>query len=186
MDDVAVRALVARAQRGDGEAFGALYEQFAPKIYTYLYYRAQGDAALAEDLTEDAYVRAMTKLHTYEDRGLPFGAWLYRIAGNLLIDHARRPRMAPLSAEEHSELPDARAGAAFEGVLTHAGLAGALGRLTEEQRQAVTLRFLQGMSVAQAAAAMGRTQDAVKKLQARGLAALRRALGPEGLAELAA
>jgi RNA polymerase sigma-70 factor, ECF subfamily len=185
MDDV--QALVARAQRGDGEAFGALYEHFAPKLYSYFHCRVQGDGPLAEDLTEDVFAKVIVKLHTYRDRGIPFGAWLYRIAANRLIDHARRqPRMDHLPADEHHQLPDARAGSAFEGVLTHVELAKALGQLTELQRQVVTLRFLQGMSIAQTVAVVGASEDGVKKLQARGLAALRRALRADALVVAAA
>ena len=177
MNELSVQGLVARAQRGDREAFGALYEQFAPGIYRFLYYRAKSDAALAEDLTADVFVKVIAKLHTYQNRGIPFQAWLYRLAGNLLLDHVRRPSpVDPLPVEEHHELAAPDAERAFEGVLTRGELAEALGDLTDQQRQVVMLRFLQGMNVAQAAAAMGKTEDGIKKLQMRGLINLRRAL----------
>src|SRR5215212_5694733 len=186
MESSGISVLVARAQRGDREAFGELYEQLAPKIYNHLYYRANGRTALAEDLTEDVFVKAMTKLHAYEDRGVPFSAWLHRIAANLFIDHARRPGAELVPIEDHHHLADARAGSAHDETLTHLELIGALGQLTELQRGAVTLRFLQGMSVIEAAAALGVTEDALKKLQARGLANLRRALDPSRPALLVA
>jgi RNA polymerase sigma-70 factor, ECF subfamily len=169
--------LVRLAQQGDREAFGALYERFAPKLYSFFSYRLNSDAATAEDLAEDVFVRAIAKLHLYQDRGLPFAAWLYRIAGNLLIDHHRaRPKHGTASIDDCQHLAEPAAERALEDSLTSAELAKALGWLTDEQRQTITLRFLQGCNVAETAAALGRSEDAVKKLQARSLLALKKAL----------
>ena len=169
--------LVRLAQQGDRDAFGALYERFAPKLYSFFHYRLDRDAATAEDLAEEVFAKLLAKLHLYRDQGLPFSTWLYRIAANQLIDHHRaRPKHGTASIDDCEHLAEPAAERALDDSLTSAELAEALGQLTDEQRQVVTLRFLQGCNVAETAAALGKSQDAVKKLQARGLIALKKAL----------
>jgi RNA polymerase sigma-70 factor (ECF subfamily) len=185
--DPEIAALVGRAQAGDRDAFGALYERLAPKIYSYLYFQLQGRAEVAEDLAEEVFLKVLEKLDRYEDRGLPFSAWVFRIAHNHLIDHVRaRPKQASVPIEECQALAETEAERALDRALIRGELSGALEQLTEDQRRVVALRFLQGTNIPQTARAMGKTEDAVKKLQGRGLRTLRRALGPATLAELAA
>ncbi|MCC6174690.1 MAG: sigma-70 family RNA polymerase sigma factor [Chloroflexi bacterium] len=174
-----VTALVVRAQAGDSAAFAALYEEYAPLIYRFLRRRVDGADEVVEDLTEDVFVKVYEKLDRYVERGLPFSAWLYRIAHNHLVDYLRsRPRYAASSLDDVAEIAERHTTSAFGRVLDRQALAPAMARLTAEQRQAVQLRFLEGMSVAEAAAAMSRSEEAVKKLQARALANLRRSLAP--------
>ena len=169
--------LVRQAQEGDSAAFAALYEQYAPTIYRFLRRRMDGPDEAVEDLTEDVFVKVYEKLDRYEERGLPFAAWLYRIAHNQLVDHVRTlPRLPARSLEDAHAVPEQGAGRAFGQVLDRQVLAPALASLTDEQRRVVQLRFLQGLSVADTAALMERSEEAVKKLQARGLANLRRLL----------
>ena len=178
MDDTTMQALVARAQAGDREAFGEIYEQLAPKILNYLYHRIGGSREVAEDLTEDVFIKVLEKLDRYQDRGLPFVSWVYRVAHNRFVDHFRRqPKQEMVSIEDCYNLPQGTAETELDTTLTQGILAVALQRLTEDQRQVVVLRFLQGLSLLETAAAMSKTEDAVKKLQARGLRALSRALG---------
>lgn len=185
MNDIGVQGLVTRAQRGDPGAFGALYERLAPKLHNYLYHQTGGDVHLAEDLVEDVFVRVLEKLGHYEDRGLPFVAWVYRIAHNRLVAYHRAlPEQTTAALGETFDPAKPAAVRVLNEALTPASLVRALRRLTEEQRQAVVLRFLQGMSVAEAARTMGKTEDAVKKLQARGLRTLRRSVGSAGLRDL--
>jgi RNA polymerase sigma-70 factor, ECF subfamily len=185
--DAELQGLVARAQGGDREAFGELYERLAPKVYGYLYHHTSGQTQLAEDLSEEVFVKVLERLQRYQNRGLPFTAWVYRIAHNHLVDHFRaQPKQGSVSIEACSELAERGAEKTLEDALTNAELANALRKLTEDQRQVLVLRFLQGMNLAQTAAAVGKSQDAVKKLQARGLQALRRGLGTQTLADLAA
>lgn len=172
-----IQGLVERAQAGDAGAFGELYERLAPKVYSYLYYHLNGHTPLAEDLTEEVFVKVLEKLGRYQNRGLPFSAWLFRIAHNHLIDYLRaQPKLGLGSIEECRGVPERRAEQSLELTLTHAELARALGHLTEDQRRVVVLRFLQGMSTAETARVLGKTEDAVKKLQARGLQMLRKSL----------
>jgi RNA polymerase sigma-70 factor (ECF subfamily) len=169
--------LVAQAQQGDQLAFATLYEQYRPLVYRFLRRRLDGADETVEDLTEDVFVKLYEKLDRYVERGLPFTAWLYRIAHNRLVDYVRTlPRQATQPLDVVADVPEHQTGSEYRSVLDRQTLEPALARLTAEQRQAVELRFLQGMSVAETAAKMGRSEEAVKKLQARALANLRRSL----------
>jgi RNA polymerase sigma-70 factor, ECF subfamily len=176
----AAAELVALAQQGDQMAFASLYEQYSPLVYRFLRRRLDGSEQIVEDLTEDVFVKVYEKLDRYVERGLPFTAWLYRIAHNHLVDYLRSlPRLSTHSLDEVAEMPEPETTSSdYTRVLDRQSLEPALARLTPEQRQAVELRFLQGMSVAETAATMGRSDEAVKKLQARALANLRRHLSP--------
>jgi len=184
--DVEIQRLVGQAQGGDREAFGEMYERLAPKVYNYLYHHAGGRTHVAEDLTEEVFVKVLEKLDSYQDRGLPFVAWVYRIAHNHLVDYFRTlPKQGVVSIEDCYDLAEGRAERTLDQTLTNSELTKALRHLTEDQRRVVVLRFLQGMNVLETARTIGKTEDAVKKLQARGLLALRRVLGST-LVELAA
>src|SRR5215210_3040290 len=153
---VLVQSLVERAQSGDGGAFGELYEQFAPEILRYLLRHLNGRRENAEDLTEEVFLKVLQRLGSYQFRGMPFSAWLYRIARNHMIDYLRtRPRHNISSIDRHE-------------------LADALAQLTAVQREVISLRFLHGYTTAETAQVVGKSEDAVKKLQARGLVQLRR------------
>ncbi len=179
----AVAELVSKAQQGDQTAFADLYEQYRPLVYRFLRRRLDGSDEIVEDLAEDVFVKVYEKLDRYVERGLPFTAWLYRIAHNHLVDYLRSlPRMAAHSLDEVAEVPEVAAAAAYRQVLDRQSLEPAMARLTPEQRQAVELRFIEGMSVAETAASMGRSDEAVKKLQARALTNLRRHLAPPAAA----
>ena len=170
-------ALVARAQQGDQQAFATLYENYRPLVHRFLRRRLDGSDETVEDLTEDVFVKLYEKLDRYVERGLPFTAWLYRIAHNQLVDYVRTlPRQSAQSLDVVADVPEHQTGSEYRSVLDRETLEPALARLTPEQRKAVELRFLQGMSVAETAAAMRRSEEAVKKLQARALANLRRSL----------
>jgi RNA polymerase sigma-70 factor, ECF subfamily len=175
--DMEIQGLVVRAQAGDRDAFGELYERLSPKVYNYLYYHLNGRAQLAEDLSEEVFVKVLEKLGRYQDRGLPFSAWVFRIAHNHLIDHVRaQPKQGIVSIDDCLDLPEQRSERTLDLALTHTELAAAITRLTEDQRRVVVLRFLQGMSTAETARMLGKTEDAVKKLQARGLQVLKKTL----------
>ncbi len=176
-----VAELVRRAQDGDADAFAALYEEYAPQVQRFLARRLHGSADVAEDLTADIFVKVLHKLDRYDDRGQPFAAWLFRLARNHFVDYLRSlPRQSVGSIDEAAELRAPRAEASIVQMLDRHTIEGALARLTPIQREAVSLRFLDGKRVTEVAAIMGRTEDSVKKLQARGLEALRRLLVPVG------
>src|SRR3954464_14234560 len=103
----AVAELVTRAQQGDQTAFASLYEQYAPLVYRFLRRRLDGADEMVEDLTEDVFVKVYEKLDRYVERGLPFTAWLYRIAHNHLVDYLRSlPRTTATSLDDVAEVPE--------------------------------------------------------------------------------
>jgi RNA polymerase sigma-70 factor (ECF subfamily) len=176
-DDGAIERLVGAAQQGDPEAFGSLFDHFYGPVYRYVAARV-GRPSDAEDLAQLVFVKALEALPRYEQRGIPFGGWLFRLARNVVIDHSRTRR-------EHATLdviveqandedgPDELAQMRQE----MQQVARALRRLTAEQREAIELRFFAGLSAREAAEVMGRQEGTVRGLQFRAIAALRRELG---------
>src|SRR6266508_6256514 len=169
--------VVQRAKTGDSEAITQLYEEHAPRLYRYFLPRLGGRSHQAEDLTEEVFVRVLERIESYEDRGLPFGAWLFRIAHNLLIDHQRRlPHQPHVGLEECEELQSSAAEQSLAQAMVSHELREAMRHLTREQQQVLVLRFIRGLSIAEAAASLSKTEESVKKLQARALQAMRRLL----------
>lgn len=181
MPDPSGPDLVARAQGGDVDAIGALYDQHHESIFRYVWLRV-GDRHLAEDLTGDVFMRMLAGLPTYQSVGLPFRAWLYRIAHNLLVDHFRKVKdrvPVPLDAVENKDAGEDDPLLAVEHKLRVERLHRALSRLDPSYREIVVLRFISGLSLREVALATDKTEAAVKSLQHRGLAALRLALNQE-------
>jgi RNA polymerase sigma-70 factor (ECF subfamily) len=171
-------ALVRRAQGGDRAAFAALYDRHQPAIYNYVFYRV-GSTPLAEDLTAEVFVRMVEKIDTFRGQGRPLLAWLYTIAGNLVIDHYRRAGRIdwqPLQEGERTASQSAGPEQKAEAHLDHLALAQAMEQLTEDQRRVVLLKFIEQRSNAEVAAILGKRVGAVKALQHRALAALCRIL----------
>jgi RNA polymerase sigma-70 factor (ECF subfamily) len=165
--------VVDRAQRGNPEATGALYTRYHQNIYRFLYYRT-GDPQIAEDLTSDVFLKMVQALPSYRLDSTPFQAWLFQIARNLAIDHYRRATTHPVAfLSENLNSLEMDLDSTIEFNLTCRGLADALARLDENQRDVVLLRFIQGMPIAEAASVLHKSEDAIKALQRRGLAALR-------------
>ncbi|MEW6230877.1 MAG: sigma-70 family RNA polymerase sigma factor [Chloroflexota bacterium] len=171
--------IVCRAIQHDREAFGRLYDLYADRIYKYIYYRI-GNATEAEDLTEEVFVKSWEAIGRFTWQGKSFAAWLFRIARNLVVDHFRG-RRETIALEEWSpgqgEALDPET--AMERRETLRALREAIGRLTEEQQQAILLRFIEGYSSQETAMIMGKSDEALRALQYRALASLRRLLGPE-------
>jgi RNA polymerase sigma-70 factor (ECF subfamily) len=154
-----------------------LYDEHHESIFRYLWLRL-GDRQLAEDLTGDVFMRMLSALPGYRSVGLPFRAWLYRIAHNLLIDHIRKTnhrQPVPLEAVEGHADED-HSFSEFERRLQVDQLGWALAQLDEAQREVVVLRFIAGLSLKETALAVGKTEAAVKSMQHRSLAALRQLL----------
>jgi RNA polymerase sigma-70 factor (ECF subfamily) len=173
-------ALVARA-RTEPNAFAELYDRYVDRIYRYAY-RRLGKHADAEDVTARTFHKAFEGLDHYEWRGAPFGAWLFRIAHNLLVDQYRAPAAAvsidDLSAagrepgDPHTLIPE-------DAVLAREEVDGAwaaVARLPVLQRRAVTLRFGQDLSHAEVGVIIGRSEAATKQLVYRAMKTLRELL----------
>jgi RNA polymerase sigma-70 factor (ECF subfamily) len=172
--------LVARAG-SDAEAFGVLYERHVRRIYNYIFYRT-GNHHDAEDLTARVFQRALRHVGKFEDKGVPFSAWLYRIAHNLVAnwhrDRSRRPtvpledNLLPTGAGPH---PEAVAVASEE----QRHLIEAVRRLPEDRQQLLILKFVERLSNAEIGVIMGRTEGAIKSLYHRTLNTLRDELAGE-------
>jgi RNA polymerase sigma-70 factor (ECF subfamily) len=170
--------LIVEAQQGHRAAFAEIYRRYQPAVYRYIYYRV-GDVSLAEDLTAAVFVRVVEKLDSYRHAGRPFLAWLYAIAHNVVVDHHRRAKQSTLVPLYEGLVDESQSvERAAEQYLTQAQLAAAMTELTEEQRQVIILRFVEGMTCEQVGRVLRRSTGAVKSLQHRALAALARILGP--------
>jgi RNA polymerase sigma-70 factor, ECF subfamily len=177
LDDAAVERLVGDAQAGDPRAFGRLFDHYHASVYRYIVSRVHRPSD-AEDLTQLVFVKALEALPRYEARGIPFGGWLFRLARNTVIDHIR-------TRHEHADLDAAAGHAGAEALPDEVAatrqeldeVATALAALTDEQRDAIALRFFAGLSAREAAVVMGKQEGTVRGLQFRAIAALRRQLG---------
>jgi RNA polymerase sigma-70 factor (ECF subfamily) len=179
-DQIAIMALVSAAQAGDGEAFGQLYDRYIDVVHRYIAYRV-GNAALAEDLTSETFLRALRRITSFTWQGRDFGAWLVTIARNLIADHFKSSRYKlELSTSDLVEAGADRVSAGPEDEvlagITNAVLLDAVKRLGAEQQECIVLRFLQGMSVAETATILGKNDSSVKALQYRAVKALGRLL----------
>jgi RNA polymerase sigma-70 factor (ECF subfamily) len=176
-DDAAIERLVAEARNGDSRAFGMIFDHYHDSIYRFIASRVQRPSD-AEDLTQLVFVKALEALPRYESRGVPFGGWLFRLARNAVIDHVRtrheHTKLDALIDSAHSEAgPDEIAVIRQELDAVGAALAG----LTDEQKEAIALRFFAGLSAREAAEAMGKQEGTVRGLQFRAIASMRRQLG---------
>jgi RNA polymerase sigma-70 factor (ECF subfamily) len=179
MQDSGDAELVTRAQRGEVNAIGRLYDRHRESIFRYLWIRLD-DRPLAEDLTGDVFMRMLDALPRYRVQGLPFRAWLYRIAHNLLVDYFRKMNhqaTVPLDAVEEQGTED-DPDRTIEHRLLSERLQVALLRLEPTQCEVIVLRFLAGLSLQETALTLGKTEAAIKALQHRGLSGLRQALEP--------
>lgn len=181
MTDRNVERLVARAARGDATAFARLYDRYADRVYGFAKLRMR-DARDAEELVETVFLKAWQALPGYEERGLPFSAWLFRIARNAVIDAVRRAGREPATADV-AEAEEVEGGVRVDEAalqrLDAERVREAIGRLTEEQAAVVTMRFLWDLSLKDTADVLERTEGAVKALQHRALRTLAGMLAEE-------
>ncbi len=175
MPELTEEQALAKATQGDKQAFGYLYDKYAGRIYNYIYYRT-GSPQDAEDLTSRVFFRAMRHITNYHDRGVPFTAWLYRIAHNLVAnwhrDSSRRQEVEledgyrASKGDEHPEV------ALMESEEQNA-LLSIIRKLPEERQQLLILKFVEHMSNAEIGEIMDRTEGAIKSLYHRTLLSLR-------------
>lgn len=164
------------AAKTNPEAFGELYERYFNRIYNYAYNHT-GDTALAEDVTAQTFKQALENFHRYEWRGVPFGAWLYRIASNVIVGQHRKSRPS-IAFEDAIETP-VEAPTPEEAFISgerDGQIAAAVRKLPQSQQQAIILRFAQNLSYQEIADNIGRSEGAVKQLIHRGLVTLRSSL----------
>jgi len=169
-------ALLERARLYDEQAIGELYDQYAARVYSYIYRRVQ-DAQLAEDLTSDVFIRVLEAIQSERFWHTSFRAWLYRIAHNLVVDYWRRqPAAAQLPLED--DVLGSETACFFLGgaIVEQEELQRAVLRLTPDQQQVLSLRFGEQLKAQEVAEIMGKNVNAVESLQHRALETLRRLL----------
>ena len=174
-------AIIGLAAAGDRTAFGRLYERHALRVLRHAYFLT-GDAALAEDVTAQVFLKALEAIPRYETRGVPFVAWLLRITGNIVINHrksAKNNGHAPLpetiETRDVSSSPEHSCEAKVDGERVWREVA----KLPSEQRQVITMRFVQDLGYPEIAQLLGKSIGAVRVIQFRALANLRNLLADE-------
>ncbi len=175
--------LVARAQEGDGEAFGQLYDRYVDTVFRFIYYRVN-DRALAEDFTSETFLRALRRIGSISYQGRDMGAWFITIARNIVFDHMKsaRHRLEVTTADSPENYdPAPSPESAVLNTLTNERLMAAVAQLGDEQRECVLLRFIQGFSVNETALVMGKNDGAIKALQHRAIRKLAELVGGDVL-----
>jgi RNA polymerase sigma-70 factor (ECF subfamily) len=181
-EGVDVWGMVRRAQEGDAEAFGELYDHYVTMVHRYVYHRV-GDRATAEDVTSETFVRALRRIDSLSFQGRDVGAWLVTIARNIVLDHVKSSRyrleVATADMRDADRVTDGPEDAVVQH-MTNQQLLEAVQQLGSEQQECIVLRFLHGLSVSETAEIMGKKDGAIKALQHR---AVRRLAGllPDGL-----
>jgi RNA polymerase sigma-70 factor, ECF subfamily len=173
--------VLARASQGDRDAFGELYERYIERIFNYVYYRT-GNTHDAEDLTARVFQRAMNHIHNYTDRGVPFSAWLYRIAHNLVANwHRDRSRRQEIPITDIPVLPAKGDHPETKLVRTEEqdALLKLIHKLPSERQNLLILKFVENLSNAEIGQIMGRSEGAIKSLYHRTLLALRDQIGDQ-------
>ncbi len=175
--------LLAIAVSYDEAALGELYDRYEAKIYSYIF-RRTGEQALAEDLTAQVFLKMLEAIRQGKAWHSSFSGWLYRIAHNLVIDHYRnRERQSYMELDEQavSRSPEHNPVLTAEMNLDAERLRAAVRRLTDEQAEVISLRFLEGYSIIEVAEMMGKSEGSIKALQYRAVATLRNLLQHEEL-----
>ncbi len=167
--------LVRRAQHHDQEAFAQLYEEHFDKIYRYVTFKI-GNEIEAEDMTQQVFLNALQSISSFKWKGIPFSAWLFRIAHNQVVDYFRRKKHATVPLDESLVSNDNNPQLIVEQKLDIEQLLLVTKQLTEAQREVISLRFAGELPIAQVAKAMGKSQGAIKALQHSAIVALRKTL----------
>ena len=163
-------ALVRQLAAFEPEAWRTVFERYFTSIFRLVYVKTK-QSSISEEIAAQTFAEAAAGIRAYRYRGIPFRAWLYRIARNLTADYLRADRRRPSVPLEESLLNESNPAIDAE---TRADLIAALDDLTDDQKTAILLRFVEGCSLAEAAASMGKSTGAVKQLQHRALATLQR------------
>ena len=175
------RALVANAICGDPQAFTQIYDRYLDRIYRHIYYRV-GHQSDAEDLTQQVFMQAWRAIGHYQQTNSPFLAWLFTIAHNVVVSFYRRAKNqqylgTDMASDQRWIDPEQVAEAGEREVAVRQAIL----RLKPDQQQVVMLRFVENLSHAEVAAALGKSEAAVRVVQHRALQALRQILSKEGV-----
>lgn len=162
---------VVQAQAGDSAAFGKIYDEYVKPIYRYIYYRVS--ESIAEDLTEDTFLKAWKNLKKYKKGKHPFSSWLFRIAHNLVVDHYRKNKvsveMIDETIEDTQKTPSQKTNLKLNQVRLHK----IIKKLPDNYQQVIILKYINELDNPEVAAAMGKSEGAIRTLQHRALEKLR-------------
>ena len=168
--------IVRRAKQHDQEAFSQLYEENFDKIYRYVALKI-GDRIEAEDMTQQVFLKALQSISSFKWKGVPFSAWLFRIAHNQVVDYLRKKSKRPTTPLDESQArSDSNPQLMAEKSLDIEQLVLATKKLTKAQQEVISLRFAGELPIAQVAKIMGRSEGAIKALQHSAIVALRKVL----------
>jgi RNA polymerase sigma-70 factor (ECF subfamily) len=175
-------SLVQRAQKQDNQAFAQLYEAYFDKIYRYVSFRVRNDME-AEDMTQQVFMKVLNSISSYKSQGVPFSAWVYRIAHNLVVDFMRQQNKKATVDIEGLQLvsPAEDTQSIIEKQADVAAVKEASRKLTASQQEVLSLRFAGELSISECAKIMGKSEGAIKALQHSAVQALRKALVVNGL-----
>jgi RNA polymerase sigma-70 factor (ECF subfamily) len=190
MDRELEKKIVEESRTNPG-AFGKIFEEYYPAIFRYCLHRT-GNTEVANDVAAETFYRALNKLGSFKWAGVPFSAWLYRIAGNEIIDYFRHKKYEPDSydeAEHELNLPDRHAEANIEKEMIEAQEAvetnkkfmeakEAIGKLPVKYQEVLALRFMEDKKILEICAITGKGEGTIKSLISRGLSRLRAVLEP--------
>jgi RNA polymerase sigma-70 factor, ECF subfamily len=180
-DAAVVDGLVERASGGDAAAFAALYDLYAPRLRRFLRHQV-ADTDRAEDLVQQVFLKMIEALPRYRATGVPFGAWVFRVARNLVIDARRTAHpAAPIEIAEDRIAADGDPVAAAIAADERGRLLAAIDDLPRDQRDVLSWRFLAELTPGETAVLMGRSEEAVRSLQHRALISLRGRLAVAGV-----
>ncbi|MFH0820551.1 MAG: sigma-70 family RNA polymerase sigma factor [Candidatus Peregrinibacteria bacterium] len=165
--------LVLKAQKGDGHAFGQIYDELVKPIYRYIYYRVE--PAIAEDLTEDTFLKVWENLRKYKKGKFPFSAWVFRIAHNLVCDYYRKHRSAVAEMDENTADPILSNNPAFQVNVrfNEIRLRKAILKLPEAYQQVIVLKYINDLPNSDISATLGKPEGTVRTIQFRALRQLR-------------
>jgi len=172
------KKVVQRAQQNDPNAFAELYDEYFDKIFRYIVLKI-GDREEAEDMTQQVFLKAHQSISSFRWKGVPFSAWLYRIAHNLIVDYLRKSKKRPDTLPDETIItdnPSSRPEELVEKRMDMEQVMEAARYLTEAQREVISLRFAGEMPIAQVAKIMGKSQGAIKALQHSAIMSLRKML----------
>ncbi len=168
--------LVRRAQQQDQQAFAQLYEEHFDKIYRYVVLKI-GSRTEAEDITQQVFLKAHRSISSFRWKGTPFSAWLFRIAHNQVVDYLRKKtKQATVPIDDLAISSGNDPQLLVEQKVNIEQLISAIRRLTEAQREVISLRFTSELPITQVAKIMGKNEGAVKALQHSAIVALRKVL----------
>lgn len=170
------KLLLERARESDSAALSEVYDRYSGKIFSYILYRV-GDQGLAEDLTANVFIKMLDAIQSSNAWQLSFSGWLYRIAHNAVVDHFRRSsRLNSLPLNEQLVSAKDNPVSTVESIMATEIVKEAMINLTMEQQTVITLKFFEELTNLEVAKIMDKTEGAIKSLQYRALAALRRHL----------